>query len=109
MYYLQGMKMKCLSFVITGIFFLPLVSYSQEKIAQKEILVKNDSSDLKKMDVVPKPKPVLGKYDYYDHLGAGCKAEFKLEKATKIPFRFRLGSLQQTDYLEQKPNAQKPD
>jgi hypothetical protein len=53
-------------------------------------------------------KPVLGKYDYYNSLGVACKAELKLEKATKIPFRFRLGSLQQTDYLERKPNAQKP-
>jgi hypothetical protein len=54
-------------------------------------------------------KPVLGKYDYYNSLGVACKAELKLEKATKIPFRFRLGSLQQTDYMERKPNAQKPE
>lgn len=54
-------------------------------------------------------KPVLGKYDYYNSLGVACKAELKLEKATKIPFRFRLGSLQQTDYLERKPNVQKPE
>lgn len=53
-------------------------------------------------------KPVLGKYNYYNSLGVACKAELKLEKATKIPFRFRLGSLQQTDYMERKPNAQKP-
>ncbi|MFA6057979.1 MAG: hypothetical protein WC756_07260 [Taibaiella sp.] len=53
-------------------------------------------------------KPILGKYDYYNSLGVACKAELKLEKATKIPFRFRLGSLQQTDYMERKPNAQKP-
>jgi hypothetical protein len=54
-------------------------------------------------------KPALNKYDYYNSLGIACKAELKLEKATKIPFRFRLGSLQQTDYLERKPNAQKPE
>lgn len=53
-------------------------------------------------------KPVLGKYDYYNSLGVACKAELKLEKATRVPFRFRLGSLQQTDYMERKPNAQKP-
>ena len=56
-----------------------------------------------------KSNPRLGKYDYYNSLGVACKAELKLEKATKIPFRFRLGSLQQTDYLERKPNAQKPE
>lgn len=48
------------------------------------------------------------KYNYYQSLGAACKVELKLEQATKVPFRFRLGSLQQTDYLEQKPNVQKP-
>ncbi len=53
-----------------------------------------------------KPAPV--KYNYYQSLGAACKAEWKLEQATKVPFRFRLGSLQQTDYMEQKPNAPKP-
>lgn len=48
------------------------------------------------------------RYNYYQSLGVACKAEYKLEKATKIPFRFRLGSLAQTDYMERKPNAIKP-
>lgn len=48
-------------------------------------------------------------YNYYNSLGAACKAELKLEKATSIPFRFRLGSLAQTDYMEQKPHAAKPE
>ena len=54
-------------------------------------------------------KPALGKYDYYNSLGLACKAELKLQRVTKIPFRFRLGSLQLTDYLEGKPNTQKPE
>ena len=56
-------------------------------------------------------KPLFSsvKYDYYSQLGAACKLEFKFEKATKVPLRLRLGSLQQTDYLEQKPNAVKPE
>lgn len=42
---------------------------------------------------------------YSSGLGFMCKAEQKLEVATKVPLRLRLGSLQHTDYLEQKPNC----
>ncbi|HNN71494.1 MAG TPA: hypothetical protein PKG89_09645 [Ferruginibacter sp.] len=47
--------------------------------------------------------------DFYTrHFGFFCKRELKLEKATGIPLRLRVGSLSYTDYLEQKPNAVKP-
>lgn len=39
---------------------------------------------------------------YTQHFGIMCKKELLIEKATKIPFRFRLGSLQQCNYLEGK-------
>lgn len=34
-----------------------------------------------------------------------CRQEFRFEQATKIPLKFRLGSVQYVDWLEQKPNA----
>ncbi|MEL6660063.1 MAG: hypothetical protein AAFY48_07790 [Bacteroidota bacterium] len=37
-----------------------------------------------------------------DHLAFFCRLEVHLEKATKIPVRFRLGDVQQVDYLEGK-------
>ena len=39
---------------------------------------------------------------YTQHFGIICKKELAIEKATKIPFRFRIGSLQQCNYLEGK-------
>jgi len=50
---------------------------------------------------------VPGSY-YTDHLGFFCQQELQLEKMITVPVKFRLGSLQYVNYLEQKPNAIKP-
>lgn len=42
------------------------------------------------------------------HLGFFCRQEIKMDKQTAVPLRMRLGSMQQTDWLEGKPNAQPP-
>ena len=39
---------------------------------------------------------------YTQHFGFFCKKELALEKVTKVPFRFRLGSIQQCDRMEGK-------
>jgi hypothetical protein len=52
-------------------------------------------------------KPVLSPSYYSNHLGFFCKKELQLQKITSVPFRFRLGSLEYVNYLEQKPNAVK--
>ena len=44
--------------------------------------------------------------DYYtQNFGFFCKKELQVEKLTKIPFKFRLGSVQQCDWMEGKMNA----
>lgn len=49
-----------------------------------------------------KPKTFLPGDFYAKQLGFFCRQEIKFDKATKIPFRFRLGSVEQCDRLEGK-------
>ena len=46
--------------------------------------------------------PVLSSGFYITQLGFFCKQEIKFEKITKIPFKFRLGSVEDCDRMEGK-------
>ena len=49
--------------------------------------------------------PIISSNFYTQNFGFFCKKELQLEKITKIPFKFRLGSVQQCDWMEGKANA----
>lgn len=40
--------------------------------------------------------------NYINHLGFFCKVELKIENKTQLPVKFRLGTVQYVDQLEQK-------
>lgn len=63
-----------------------------------------------KIDLYQRKKiaPPLAPGYFHSQLAFFCRTEDRVEKATSIPFRFRLGSLAYTDYLEGKPNAAGP-
>jgi hypothetical protein len=42
---------------------------------------------------------------YITQIGFFCKQEIKFEKLTKVPFRFRLGSVEECDRMEGKGNT----
>lgn len=54
---------------------------------------------------IHKTSAILPTNFYFTQLGFFCKKELQLEATTKIPFRFRVGSLQYNDWLEGKKNA----
>ena len=47
-------------------------------------------------------QPILPPNYYSAQLGFFCKQEIKFEKIYKIPFKFRLGSIEECDRLEGK-------
>ncbi len=51
---------------------------------------------------VTSTKPFLSPGYYASQLGFFCKQEIKLEKTAKIPFKFRLGSVDDCDRMEGK-------
>ncbi len=69
----------------------------------------SDTAAIKKRPIFQLPAPlglssltVVPKDFTVKHLPFFCDKEYKFEKLTKIPFRFRLGSVEYCDKLEGK-------
>ncbi|MBI3883893.1 MAG: hypothetical protein HY305_06730 [Sphingobacteriales bacterium] len=52
-----------------------------------------------------RPAIIIPAAFYLSQIGFFCKQEIKMDKAIKIPFRFRLGSIASCDWLEGKQRA----
>ncbi len=82
------------------------LSYRNYFPQSKKILQKNTAvAALPAVYINVRPCSVISADLYTRNFGFFCKQELQFEKATKIPLRFRLGSLQYNNYLEGKPNS----
>ena len=54
---------------------------------------------------VPVRVSMISSDQYTKNFGFFCKKELQFEKATKVPFKFRVGTVQYCDWMEGKKNA----
>ncbi|MBN8787738.1 MAG: hypothetical protein J0I84_11665 [Terrimonas sp.] len=112
-----------------GILILALLSFTfsvkanaqkQEPILKKEMMNVSAKHSTRDVNIADSSKPFLSKNficnvpfqnsmlpaNYYANcIGFFCRKELAIEKATKIPLRFRLGSLNYCNQLEGKENS----
>ncbi len=89
---------------------------SASSATAKNQLITGGSQPIPYYRITTSTFPVVSKFSvtgispayYANHLGFVCKTELKLDKITPLPFRFRLGSLEYVNWMEQKPNVIKP-
>jgi hypothetical protein len=86
-----------------GVFLLLMLLNSIKASSQLHFSCLLDTVE-KRLIVRPLPQNF-----YNQNIGYFCKKELQLQKATSLPVFIRLGSKEQVDFLEQKPNAIKKD
>ena len=82
----------------------PLLAYAKKPV-NKLFRLQATTQTAGITSISNKPQLSVSPGFYAANLGFFCKQEIKFEKATKIPFKFRLGSVQQCDWMEGKPNT----
>lgn len=93
--------------------FFCMIFAGQAVLSQISIRSKIDTNALIKPIVIANkikqqqvsPSMLISPTFYCNNLGFFCKQEIKFAKITKLPFVFRLGSVEQVDYLEGKRGA----
>ncbi|MCE3281518.1 MAG: hypothetical protein K0Q66_255 [Chitinophagaceae bacterium] len=94
--------MQCIK-ICFSVFFLLIAAESIGQSRADSVIVA--SSGLMKTDSLPQPVKTaafLPANFYASQLGFFCRGEIFLEKKTRIPFRFRLGTLEYCNQLEGK-------
>lgn len=86
-------------FIALALTFISKNFYGQSSVPYSQ---KNTTPYADSMRFRPGAIFTLKKDDYVKNLAFFCRHEWKLEKALRVPLRFRLGSLEQCNQLEGK-------
>jgi hypothetical protein len=94
----------CMSFVGSNVFSQKLenTEIKIQPMSLSKRLTVQINSNLSLPQLFPTAMQVITPNYYTDRLGYFCKQEIKFEKNTKVPLRFRLGSVADCDRLEGK-------